>query len=130
MSAPRPDILFVVLDAARAENFSIYGHHRPTTPQLERWAPELAFYDRCISAATWTLPSTASLFTGTYNSTHRLVMDGEEFRVAEGMAVYIPAGVEHQSFNDGEEDLVYFYVFGPPPGGAPRQEAENWTRID
>ena len=60
----------------------------------------------------------------------RLVMDGEEFRVAEGMAVYIPAGVEHQSFNDGEEDLVYFYVFGPPPGGAPRQEAENWTRID
>ena len=77
MSAPRPDILFVVLDAARAENFSVYGHPRPTTPQLERWAPELAFYDRCISAATWTLPSTASLFTGTYNSTHRLVMDGD-----------------------------------------------------
>ena len=59
----------------------------------------------------------------------RLVMDGEEFRVEGGMAVYIPAGVEHQSFNDGEEDLVYFYVFGPPEPGAPRQDREGWLRL-
>ena len=59
----------------------------------------------------------------------RLVMDGEEFRVSKGKTVYIAAGVEHQSFNDGEEDLCYFYAFAPPPSGAPKQEAQNWTRI-
>ena len=59
----------------------------------------------------------------------RLVMDGEEFRVAKGMTVYIPAGVNHQSFNDGEEELCYFYAFGPPPPGAPKQEAEGWIKI-
>ena len=59
----------------------------------------------------------------------RLVMDGEEFRVSKGQTVYIAAGVEHQSFNDGEEDLCYFYAFAPPPSGAPKQEAQNWTRI-
>ncbi len=77
MTAPRPDILFVVLDAARAENFSVYGYERPTTPNLERLSGGLALYDNCVSAATWTLPSTASLFTGTYNSQHRLVIDGD-----------------------------------------------------
>ncbi len=59
----------------------------------------------------------------------RLVMDGEEFRVSKGQTVYIAAGVEHQSFNDGEEDLCYFYAFAPPPSGAPKQEAQSWTRI-
>ena len=59
----------------------------------------------------------------------RLVMDGEEFRVAQGMTVYIPAGVTHQSFNDGAEELCYFYAFGPPPSGSTKQEAEGWQRV-
>ena len=59
----------------------------------------------------------------------RLVMDGEEFLVSKGMTVYIPAGVNHQSFNDGEEELCYFYAFGPPPPGAPKQEAEGWIKV-
>ena len=59
----------------------------------------------------------------------RLVMDGEEFRLEQGMAVYIAAGVEHQSFNDGTEELCYFYVFGPPPSGPAKQNEQNWTRL-
>jgi mannose-6-phosphate isomerase-like protein (cupin superfamily) len=59
----------------------------------------------------------------------RLVMDGEEFRVSKGMTVYIPAGVVHQSFNDGDEELVYFYAFCPPPAGMSKQQAEGWRKI-
>ena len=59
----------------------------------------------------------------------KLVMDGEEFRVSEGMTVYISAGVEHQSFNDGDEELIYFYAFGPPPTGAAKQQVEGWVKI-
>ncbi|MFT7667809.1 MAG: arylsulfatase A-like enzyme [Planctomycetota bacterium] len=84
MNESKPDILFILLDAARAENFSVYGYGKQTTPNLERLAPELAFYDSCMSAATWTLPSTASLFTGTYPSTHKLVIDGD--RLAKSYA--------------------------------------------
>src|SRR5690606_16607347 len=78
MAASTPNILFVVFDAARYENFSINGYARRTTPNLERYASRLAIYDRCISAAMWTLPSTAGLFTGTYPSRHRLVIDGDQ----------------------------------------------------
>lgn len=73
----RPNILILVCDAARAENFSVLGYDRPTTPNLQRWADRLALYDQCISAAMWTLPSTSSLFTGTYPSRHGLVIDGD-----------------------------------------------------
>lgn len=77
MNERRPNILIIVFDAARAENFSLYGYGRPTTPNLQRYAAQMAVYRQCISAAIWTLPSTAGLFTGTYPSTHRLVIDGE-----------------------------------------------------
>ena len=59
----------------------------------------------------------------------RLVMDGEEYRVSKGQTVYIPAGVDHQSFNDGDEDLCYFYAFAPPPPGKTKQEQQGWNRI-
>lgn len=77
MTDQRPNILIIVLDAARAENFSIYGYDLPTTPNLERFAERFAVYRNCISAAIWTLPSTTGLFTGTYPSTHQLEIDGE-----------------------------------------------------
>ena len=59
----------------------------------------------------------------------RLIMNEEEFRVEEGMTVFIPAGVNHQSFNDGGEELCYFYAFGPQPSGPPKQEEQGWIRL-
>src|SRR5262245_56935669 len=34
----RPNVLLIVLDTVRAQNLSLYGYHRPTTPNLERFA--------------------------------------------------------------------------------------------
>jgi len=78
MKEKRPNILILLLDAARAENFSILGYGKPTTPHMERHASCMAQYTNCVSTAPWTLPSTASLFTGVYPSRHKLVLDGEK----------------------------------------------------
>ena len=59
----------------------------------------------------------------------KLVMDGEEYRVKKGMTVYIPAGVVHQSFNDGDEDLCYFYAFAPPPSEPSKVETQGWHQV-
>ena len=77
MGDSRPNVLVVIFDAARAEDFSVYGYPKPTTPNLERYADRMAVYRQCVSAAMWTMPSSAGLFTGTYPSTHRLVIDGD-----------------------------------------------------
>lgn len=59
-----PDVLWIVLDTARADRMSLYGYTKPTTPFLQRLAGETRVYDRAISNGMWTVPSHASMFTG------------------------------------------------------------------
>ncbi len=58
------NVLLIVLDTVRAANLSLYGHHRPTTPNLERLARKGIVFSEARSTAPWTLPSHASMFTG------------------------------------------------------------------
>ena len=69
VDAPRrpedpPNVVFIGIDTLRADRLSSYGHDRPTTPHLDRLAAEGIRFDQAISAANWTAPSFASLFTG------------------------------------------------------------------
>ena len=59
-----PNVLVIVLDAVRASIMSVYGHDRPTTPQLERYARAGVVFENAIAPASWTLPSHATMFTG------------------------------------------------------------------
>ncbi|MFP3868038.1 MAG: sulfatase [Desulfobacteraceae bacterium] len=70
MTAKLPNIILIVMDTASAKHMSLYGYHRPTTPQLERLADRATVYSRCFAPGNWTLPSHASLFTGLYPSEH------------------------------------------------------------
>jgi arylsulfatase A-like enzyme len=61
-----PNVLLIVMDTVRAQELSLYGYNRPTTPNLERLAKTGVVFDRAISTAPWTLPSHASMFTGRF----------------------------------------------------------------
>jgi arylsulfatase A-like enzyme len=69
------NILVIVLDAVRAEDLSVYGYGRSTTPNLERLAERAVVFDHAVSTAPWTLPSHASIFTGHYP--HEMSADWE-----------------------------------------------------
>jgi arylsulfatase A-like enzyme len=58
------NVLLIVWDTVRAENLSLYGYGRPTTPNLERFAGRGVRFDLAFGTSSWTLPSHASLFTG------------------------------------------------------------------
>ncbi len=64
----RPNILFVVLDATRADACSCYGKEQLTTPTLDSLADNGILFEQAISPAPWTLPALASVFTGLYPS--------------------------------------------------------------
>ena len=68
----RPNVLIFLFDALSARHLSVYGYPRPTSPNLERFAQRANVYHQHHSAANFTTPSTASLFTGTYPFTHRV----------------------------------------------------------
>ena len=73
-----PPIILLLLDSAGANRFSLYGHYRPTTPNLERMAAETAVYRHCFANAPWTIPSHVSLLTGLYPHEHgsNITFDG------------------------------------------------------
>jgi len=66
-----PNVVVLVLDTARPDFLSVYGHARPTTPFLERFAAQGARFDRAYSSSSWSLPAHASLFTGVPPRVHR-----------------------------------------------------------
>jgi choline-sulfatase len=67
----KPNILIVVFDAWAAQNMSLYGYERETTPQLTRLAERAIVYHNHYAAGNYTTPGTASLLTGLYPWTHR-----------------------------------------------------------
>ncbi len=75
MSARLPNVLLLALESTPASHLSCYGYQRETTPHLDRFAEESTLYRQAISAASWTLPSHASLFTGLHISQHGVKFD-------------------------------------------------------
>lgn len=59
-----PNVLVIVWDAVRAQNLSLYGYGRATTPVLSSLAATGVTFDHAIATAPYTLPTHASLFTG------------------------------------------------------------------
>jgi arylsulfatase A-like enzyme len=79
-SAHLPNLLVVTLDTVRADHLSIYGYERDTSPQLAKLAAEGVRFDRAYAAASTTLPSHVSLFTGEAPITHGVVKNGVRLR--------------------------------------------------
>ncbi|MGQ0668930.1 MAG: sulfatase-like hydrolase/transferase [Actinomycetota bacterium] len=76
-----PDLLLLVCDTARADAFRPWGGPHPS-PTMERLCQEGIVYARAGSTAPWTLPATASLFSGRLPTEHGIT--GDCFRWDEG----------------------------------------------
>lgn len=66
-----PHIVLIVLDTHRRDRLSLYGYHRNTTPNIDDFARQATIFENGISAAQWTIPAHASMFTGEYPTTHQ-----------------------------------------------------------
>ncbi len=67
---PVPDVVVIVLDTTRADRLGMYGHTRPVSRNLDRFARDSVIYERAWSTSSWTLPAHASLLTGKYPTRH------------------------------------------------------------
>ncbi len=71
-----PSVVLIVVDTLRADAVSAYGVVEGTTPTIDALAAEGLLYRRAFSPSSWTLPSHASLFTGTGIDVHGVGMRG------------------------------------------------------
>ena len=66
------NVLFVLLDAVRADHLGCYGYPKNTTPNIDRLAAQGAVFEKAYAQSSHTLESVPSLLTSTYPSTHAI----------------------------------------------------------
>src|SRR6202035_623313 len=59
-----PNVIFFVLDTVAAGHLSLLGYERATSTSLIELAEQGIRFDSARTAAPWTLPSHATMFTG------------------------------------------------------------------
>ena len=64
------NVVLLILDAARAEQFGTYGYPRPPTPEIDRIAAEGVVFERAYTPAVYTLGALSSLWTSQYPDRH------------------------------------------------------------
>jgi len=62
--------ILITVDTLRADRIGCYGFSGISTPTMDMFASRGVKFEKCISAATLTLPSHTSLMTGTYPTFH------------------------------------------------------------
>jgi len=70
LARTRPNVLLVILDAARARSLGAYGYARRTTPEVDRLAQEGVLFEQAYTPAVFTLSAMASAWTSRYPDEH------------------------------------------------------------
>ena len=117
----RPDVLVVLLDAARADSFSPFGGSRPT-PSTARLAADGTVFEQALAASSWTGQSIPSIFTGLYPDSLRVGPWGSPLPSAVATLAEMLSRVGYRTvlwtqhpFYDYQQDLKRgFQVFRRP----------------
>jgi len=67
------NIIFIVIDALRPKNLSMYGYEKETDKNLKRIAGENLFFKKYFSTSNSTAPALNSIFTGLYPINHGIL---------------------------------------------------------
>ncbi len=76
------NVVLITLDTTRRDRIGCYGYGRARTPRLDTLATNGVVFDRAVATSPVTLPSHASLMTGSYPSFHG-VRDNGVYRLPE-----------------------------------------------
>jgi len=84
--ADAPNVLFILVDTLRADHLD---HPELLTPALDRLRADGITFDNAWSAASWTRPGVATLWTGRLPSSHTATTKGS--RLPEGVVTWAEA---------------------------------------
>jgi arylsulfatase A-like enzyme len=74
---PRPNVVIVVLDCVRADDFARLTLDAEAMPCFDRLRRESVVFPQAAAVAPWTVPSHATIFTGLYPWEHRAHAKGD-----------------------------------------------------
>ncbi len=68
--AERANVIIYLIDTLRADHLGAYGYHRPTSPNIDRFAADGILFANAQAQSSWTRPSVVSLLTGLRPRSH------------------------------------------------------------
>ncbi len=75
-SGELPNIVFIVVDALRADHLSAYGYHLKTSPHIDKLAAEGTRFEQAYCVIPLTGPSVTSMFTSRFPQEHGARING------------------------------------------------------
>lgn len=66
------NVILYLVDTLRADHLGCYGYSRPVSPHIDAFARGAVVFRHTVAQSSWTRPSTATLLTGLYPSTHKV----------------------------------------------------------
>ncbi len=91
-------MLFILVDAMRADRLGCYGYDRPTSPNLDALAEEGVIFTDAVAPAAWTQVSIPSLMTGRRPREHGIgwTQEGDQVYMQHGTKLPMLAEVLHE----------------------------------
>ena len=96
---PKPNIIFILIDALRADRLGVYGYPGSISPVLDSIASESVVFERAIAQAPWTQPSVASLFCSYYPGAHKVTKFRHTLNVLSDSFVTLPEVLQQGGYS-------------------------------
>jgi len=125
----RPNVVFVLVDALRADHVGAYGYTRMTTPHIDALARDALLYRNAYSTSTWTVPGVASLFTSTLPVVHRIDRPperGDAFSVLDDAYVLANEALSEAGYVTGMVTTIGWVS----PGAGYGQGVDEFVRVN
>ncbi len=76
----RPNVIIIIADALRAQNLTIYGYPKQTSPVLSKIAREGVVFQNAYAATDQTDPSFTTILSGRYPLVHGILRHGSDLK--------------------------------------------------
>jgi arylsulfatase A-like enzyme len=116
------NVLWVVLDALRADRLGCYGYGRPTSPNLDRFAGEAVRFTQCISPHIPTHPAHTTMFSGRDVFAHGVVAQGGRAEPPPDLAL-LPGLLRERGYFTAAADNIGRWV---APAFEAYEETPRW----
>jgi arylsulfatase A-like enzyme len=116
------NVVFVLVDALRADHLGCYGYERETSPHLDALAADGTRFENAVSPAPWTLPTMGTIWTSLYPCVHGATKPSDLAQWMRDKKTFRPASSLHESRTTLAEVLsgagfsTVAYVDGSYPG--------------
>jgi N-acetylglucosamine-6-sulfatase len=120
---PRPNIVVVVVDDLRWDEFGAAGHPYLETPNIDRLAAEGALFTNSFHAVPLCSPNRASILTGQYPSRHGIIDNVARNRVSHSLQTF-PAALQADGY---ETAFLGKWHMGNDP--TPRPGFDYWVGL-